>query len=77
MPTINTEVYVGYVDVEVDLNEVDTEDLVKELESRDVSISFSDDITDLINSLYQKRQLGKDYSCDLDEIIYRSIGRIS
>lgn len=61
--------------VYIDLDEIDTEDLIKELESRDI-IPNSELITELITEIFHKRRLNQDYQPDLDRLIYEQIGRI-
>lgn len=71
--TISTE-----VDVDIDLSEFDTEDLIEELESRGAGTgvdSFGDG-TEVLQTIYQKRRLGKDYQQELDELIWLGLGKI-
>ena len=71
------EVYVGYVDV--DIEDFDTEDLKEELERRGESVGFDESgyTHDLLKDLYEKRRSGQDYTYELDQIIYYSLGRVS
>jgi len=72
MPTIYTE-----VEVDVELHEFDTDDLIEELEKRGKGLEVaSRSGTELLNAIYEKRRLGKDYQRELDELIYVGIGRI-
>ena len=72
MPTVET-----YVEVDVELSDFDTEDLIEELESRGMGLEIaSQSGTELITAIYQKRRLGQDYQHELDELIYIGIGRI-
>ena len=77
MPSINTEVYVGYIDVDVDLEDFDTEDLKDELKRRNESVADYGYTNDLIRALYEKRRAGQNFDYELDEILYQTIGRIS
>ena len=72
-----TEVYVGYIDVDID--DIETEDLREELERRGecVSVDHSGYVNGLLKDLYEKRRTGQDFTYELDEIIYYSIGRVS
>jgi hypothetical protein len=63
------------VDVEVDLYDFDTEELIEELENRDVPLSTQTKA--LVQTIYDKRMLKKDYQKDLDELIWEVLGRIS
>lgn len=72
MPTVYTE-----VEVDVDLTDFDTDDLIEELESRGKGFEI-DSITptELVTKIWEKRRLGKDYQQELDELIYVAIGKI-
>ena len=65
--TITTE-----VEIDVDLEDFDTDDLVEELKLR----GEFDDSKELIDSIWQKRRLGKDFKTELDELIYHTLGKI-
>jgi hypothetical protein len=69
--TIYTE-----VEVEVDLSEFDTDDLVEELESRGVGATDYGDGQGVLRAIYEKRRLGKDYQAELDQLIYLGLGKI-
>lgn len=72
MPTVYTE-----VEVDVELSDFDTDDLVEELESRGLGFEVaSQSGTELLTAIYQKRRLGQDYQRELDDLIYVGIGRI-
>jgi hypothetical protein len=72
MVTVST-----YVDVDVDLDEIDTDDLIAELESRGRGMEVaSQSGTELLTAIYEKRRLGKDYQAELDRLIYIGIGKI-
>lgn len=75
MASISTEVYVGYVDVEVELEDFDTEDLIEELERRGKSAADYGYANRLLRDLYEKRRNGQDYQWELDQIIHETIGR--
>ncbi len=72
MATVYTE-----VEVDVDLEDFDTEDLIDELERRGRGFDIDNQYpTDLVNEIYQKRRLGKDYQRELDELIYTTLGKV-
>lgn len=71
MPTIET-----YVEVDVDLDDFDTEDLIEELERRGETYTSNSYVLDLIKALYEKRRNSQDYNWELDEIIHQTIGRV-
>jgi hypothetical protein len=70
--TIYTE-----VEVDVDLSEFDTEDLIEELESRGAGVEpeFGDG-KELLMSIYEKRRLGKDYQTELEQLIWLGLGKV-
>jgi len=69
--TIYTE-----VEVDVDLADFDTDDLIEELESRSANTDGFGYGNGLLSTIYEKRRLGQDYQTELDQLIYRGIGRI-
>jgi hypothetical protein len=72
MPTVET-----YVEVDVELNDFDTDDLIEELEKRGKGMEVaSQSGTDLLTAIYLKRRLSQDYQRELDELIYLGIGKI-
>jgi hypothetical protein len=64
------------VEVDVDLSEFDTEDLVEELESRGAGTSEFGDGKEILTVIYEKRRLGQDYQRELDELIFMGLGKI-
>ena len=70
-----------YVDVEVDLEEFETDDLVDELERRGLDYNTkgvdADDMRGLLESIWLKRRCGNhDYQQELDRLIYGVLGRV-
>ena len=73
MPTVYTE-----VEVDVDLDDFDTEDLIDELERRGRGFDVAGQSpTELVDRIHQLRRNGGDYQRELDELIYVTIGRIA
>lgn len=70
--TIYTE-----VEVDVDLAEFDTDDLIDELESRGETIGsdVSTDTKELLETIWMNRRLGKDYQQELDKLIWAALGK--
>ena len=66
------------VDIEVDLHDFDTEDLIEELEERGELPASTGPYypTELIQQIWQLRRNGKDYQHVLDNLIYAVTGRI-
>ena len=72
MPIVET-----YVEVEVDLDDFADEDLIDELEKRGLGAEGpASTATELIESIYLKRRIGKDYQTELEQLIYQTIGKI-
>jgi hypothetical protein len=69
----------AYITVDVDLDQFDDEDLLDEVKHRNLSVSdyaTSEQMNEIINTIWQKRREGKDYQKELDDLIYRGIGKI-
>ena len=69
--TIYTE-----VEVDVDLGDFETDDLIEELESRGAGATDYGDGKEILLSIYEKRRVGKSYQEDLDQLIWVGLGRI-
>jgi hypothetical protein len=65
-----------YTEVDVDLGDFDTEDLLEELESRGSGTLDYGDGKEVLNAIYEKRRLGQDYQTELDQLIYAGLGKI-
>lgn len=69
------------VEVDVDMSEFDTDDLIEELESRGVGYNTkgvdADEMRALLDSIWMKRRLGNnDYQAELDRLIYGVLGKV-
>ena len=66
------------IDVEVDLSDFDTEDLIEELEERgELPLSTGPyDSKELVQKIWMARRNGKDYQALLDDLIYVVTGRV-
>jgi len=69
--TIYTE-----VEVDVDLADFETDDLIEELESRGAGATDYGDGKEILQAIYEKRRLGKDYQSELEALIYLGLGKI-
>jgi len=68
-----------YVHVDVDdiLSEVDDNDLMAEVKARNLNFSgVSKSLEEILETIWLKRREGKDYSKDLDDLIYAGTGKI-
>ena len=66
------------VEVDVDLSDFDTADLLDELESRGaLPVDSGYDAKDLLTAIWLKRRIGRtDYQTELDQLIWLGVGRI-
>ena len=69
-----------YKEVEVDINlgDFETDDLLDELESRgELPADSQHNAKDLLNAIWLKRRMGRtDYQTELDQLIYAGLGQI-
>ena len=69
-----------YTEVEVDVNleDFETDDLIEELESRgSLPPEANGNAKELVEAIWLKRRLGNhDYQTELDQLIYRVLGHI-
>lgn len=64
------------VEVDVDLSDFETDDLIEELESRNEWPVDTQDNRWLLESIYLKRRMGQDYQRELDILIYNTLGKV-
>ena len=64
-----------YVSVDIDLSDIDTEDLIEELQSRRKEVELEVQ-NELVRKIYEKRSNGQDYQKELDQLIYETVGKI-
>jgi len=62
------------VEVDVDLTYFETEDLIDELENR--GHMADTDSKEIVEAIYQNRRNGKDFSHELDQLIFTVLGKI-
>ena len=72
-----------YVDVDVDMDDFDSDELIEELESRGYVVSgdeasegYPEDTQTLLRSIYEAKRMGRCYDEMVDKLIYNTIGRI-
>jgi hypothetical protein len=63
-------------EVDVDLGDFDTDDLIEELENRGSGGMDYGDGKEVLEAIYEKRRLGKDYQQELDQLIWLGLGKI-
>jgi hypothetical protein len=71
MPVVYKE-----VEVDIDLEDFDTDELVEELERRGSGTVDYGDGKEFLQAIYEKRRLGKDYQQELDHLIWLGLGKI-
>lgn len=69
-----------YAEVEVDLSEFDTDDLVEELENRGYDYNTqgvdADAMRELLEQIWIRRRQGHDYQTSLDQLIWGVLGKV-
>lgn len=68
--TIYTE-----VEVDVNLSDFETDDLIEELESRGSGTLDYGDGKEVLQTIHEKRRIGKDYQTELDQLIWLGLGK--
>lgn len=67
-------------EVEVNLSEFDTDDLIEELESRGVDYNTQgvdgDEMRSVLEQVWLRRRQGQDYQAQLDSLIYGVLGKL-
>lgn len=71
--TVNT-------DVDIDLYDIDTEDLIDELERRgknpnDIEM-INLELKEMVEKIWMNRRAGKGYQAELDQLIYSVLGKV-
>jgi len=71
--TVNT-------DVDIDLYDIDTEDLIDELERRgknpnDIEM-INLELKEMVEKIWMNRRTGKGYQAELDQLIYNVLGKV-
>ena len=68
------------VEVEVDLSDFDTDELMEELEIRGYDYNTSgvdrDKCRDLLERIWLNRRTNRDYESELDSLIYHGLGKV-
>lgn len=67
-------------EVEVDLADFDTDDLIEELERRRLDYNTQgvdgDEMRSVLEQVWIRRRQGQDYQADLDRLIYGVLGKL-
>ncbi len=71
MPTVYQE-----VEVDVELDDFHTDDLIEELERRGTGVMDYGNGKEILETIYEKRRLGKDYQSELDKLIWLGLGKV-
>lgn len=65
-----------YIDIDIDMDDFDTDDLVEELERRGAGSTDYGDGKEILQTIYLKRRLGQDYQKELDNLIWMGLGKV-
>lgn len=72
MPTVYTE-----VEVDVDLEDFDTDDLLEELERRgELPVEQHGDAKEIVEQIYYLRRQAQPYEHLMDSLMYAVVGRV-
>lgn len=67
-------------EVEIDLSDFETDDLIEELENRGYDYNTkgvdADGMRELLEKIWLNRRTGKDYQKELDVLIYGVLGKV-
>jgi len=69
--TIYTE-----VEVDVNLSDFETDDLIEELESRGAGATDYGDGKEILETIWIKRRQGRDYQIELEQLIWLGLGKV-
>jgi hypothetical protein len=64
------------VEVDIDLEDFDTDELIEELERRGTGTVEYGNGTEVLQTIYEKRRLSLDYQKELDQLIWLGLGKI-
>ena len=64
------------VEIDVDLDDFDTDELIEELERRGSGVMDYGDGKEILETIYEKRRLGRDYQRELDQLIWLGLGKV-
>lgn len=68
------------VEVEIDIDDFDTDELIEELERRGIDYNTNgvdgDEMRSVLEQVWQRRRQGQDYQHQLDQLIWGVLGRV-
>jgi hypothetical protein len=64
------------VEVDVDLSDFETDDLIEELESRGAGATDYGDGKEILETIWLKRRQGRDYQTELEQLIWLGLGKV-
>lgn len=66
-----------WLNVDVDLESLDDDEIIAEVQSRGYTIKEDRwDANELLNTIWEKRRLGKPFDKELDQYLYEMTGRV-
>jgi hypothetical protein len=68
------------VDTDDFIDDIDTDDLIDELKRRGLNMNTQyvdgDEMRMLLTKIWEKRRLNQDFSQELDQMIYKGLGKV-
>jgi hypothetical protein len=64
------------IEVDIELDDFDTDELIEELERRGTGVMDYGNGKEILETIYEKRRLGRDYQSELDKLIWLGLGRV-
>jgi len=64
------------VEVDVDLSDFETDDLIEELEIRGSAVMDYGDGKEILEAIWLKRRQGRDYQTELEQLIWLGLGKV-
>ena len=64
------------VEVDVDLSDFETDDLIEELEIRGSAVMDYGDGKEILETIWLKRRQGRDYQSELEQLIWLGLGKV-
>lgn len=64
------------IDVDINLEDIDDDDLIEEMQHRNLS-ELPIKGLELLTTIYERRRMGLPYQDELDQLIYQELGKIA
>jgi hypothetical protein len=63
--------------ISVQLDDFDTDDLIEKLSSRGIDVLVQEAEKELLEKIYNLKQQDKPYESELNQLLYKTLGRIA